>query len=65
MLQGNYTAFTRAKEENIAAAWAAWEKQQKEVARQVQKSSTAVRPSIQDSCRPCISSRVYAAILQA
>ena len=65
VLQGNYTAFTRAKEENIAAAWAAWEKQQKEVARQVQKIGTAVWLSIQESCQPCISSRMLAAIPQA
>lgn len=33
--QGNYTRFTLAQEEAVAQQWAAWEKQQKEVARQV------------------------------
>jgi ATPase subunit of ABC transporter with duplicated ATPase domains len=32
---GNYTRFTNAREEAVAQQWAAWEKQQKEIARQV------------------------------
>lgn len=32
--KGNYTQFTLAKEEAVAQQWAAWEKQQKEIARQ-------------------------------
>ena len=33
--KGNYTQFVAAKTEKTAAQWAAWEKQQKEIARQV------------------------------
>jgi len=33
--RGNYTQFVAAKAEKAAAQWAAWEKQQKEIARQV------------------------------
>ena len=33
--KGNYTEFVKAKEEKIGQQWAAWEKQQKEMARQV------------------------------
>lgn len=32
---GNYTKFTMGREEAVAQQWAAWEKQQKEIARQV------------------------------
>lgn len=35
--KGNYTQFVAAKAEKTAAQWAAWEKQQKEIARQVQR----------------------------
>lgn len=37
--KGNYTEYVKAKEEKIGQQWAAWEKQQKEIARQVQTSS--------------------------
>lgn len=33
--KGNYTAFTNSKAEAVARQWAAYEKQQKEIARQV------------------------------
>ena len=33
--RGNYTAYMKAKDERIAQQWAAWEKQQKEIARLV------------------------------
>ena len=33
--KGNYTEYVKAKEEKIGQQWAAWEKQQKEIARQV------------------------------
>lgn len=35
--RGNYSQFTLAREEAVAQQWAAWEKQQKEIARQVSK----------------------------
>ena len=35
--KGNYTEYVKAKEEKIGQQWAAWEKQQKEIARQVGK----------------------------
>lgn len=34
--KGNYTQYVKAKEEKIGQQWAAWEKQQKEVARQTE-----------------------------
>lgn len=34
--KGNYTQYVQAKEERAGQQWAAWEKQQKEIARQVQ-----------------------------
>ena len=34
-MQGNYTQYCAAKAERIAMQWAAYEKQQKEIARQV------------------------------
>ena len=37
--KGNYTEYVKAKEEKIGQQWAAWEKQQKEIARQVRHSS--------------------------
>lgn len=33
--KGNYTEYVKTKEEKIGQQWAAWEKQQKEIARQV------------------------------
>ena len=33
--RGNYTEYVKTKEEKIGQQWAAWEKQQKEIARQV------------------------------
>ena len=35
--KGNYTQYTRQKEEQMAQQWAAWEKQQKEVSRLVSR----------------------------
>ena len=37
--KGNYTEYVKAKEEKIGQQWAAWEKQQKEIARQVRQLS--------------------------
>ena len=36
---GNYTQFVAAKESRLASKWSAWEKQQKEIARQVSGGS--------------------------
>ena len=36
--KGNYTEYVKAKDEKIGQQWAAWEKQQKEIARQVGQS---------------------------
>lgn len=47
--KGNYTEYVKAKEEKIGQQWAAWEKQQKEIARQVIPHSNALQnyqPSI-------------------
>ena len=33
--KGNYTEYVKTKEEKIGQQWAAWEKQQKEISRQV------------------------------
>lgn len=33
--KGNYSEYVKQKEEAVARQWAAWEKQQKEIARQV------------------------------
>lgn len=33
--KGNYTEYVKAKEERVGQQWAAWEKQQKEISRQV------------------------------
>lgn len=44
--KGNYTQYVKAKEEKIGQQWAAWEKQQKEVARQV-------RPVVSMVCIAC------------
>ena len=35
MYKGNYTQYVTAKQEKLAQQWAAYEKQQKEIARQV------------------------------
>jgi len=35
--KGNYTEYVKTKEAKIGQQWAAWEKQQKEIARQVGK----------------------------
>ena len=39
--RGNYTAYVKAKDERIAQQWAAWEKQQKEIARLVRPPDPA------------------------
>ena len=33
--KGNYTEYVKAKEERVGQQWAAWEKQQREISRQV------------------------------
>ena len=40
--KGNYTEYVKAKEEKNGQQWAAWEKQQKEIARQVKTASCSV-----------------------
>ena len=47
--RGNYTAYMKAKDERIAQQWAAWEKQQKEIARLVSLPilRTQSRPGLQ------------------
>ena len=44
--KGNYTHFVAAKAEKTAAQWAAWEKQQKEIARQVRCYSAGSAESL-------------------
>lgn len=42
--KGNYTEYVKAKEEKTGQQWAAWEKQQKEIARQVRISLCSHAP---------------------
>lgn len=42
--RGNYTEYVKAKEEKTGQQWAAWEKQQKEIARQVRISLCSHAP---------------------
>ena len=37
--KGNYTQYVKAKQERVNQQWSAWEKQQKEIARQVTTNS--------------------------
>ena len=45
--KGNYTEYVKAKEEKIGHQWAAWEKQQREIARQVSPMGASLHPSTQ------------------
>ena len=53
--KGNYTQYVAAKAERIAAQWAAYEKQQKEIARQVRSLA------LTDALTPCWLSYAYVA----
>lgn len=41
--KGNYTEYVKAKEEKVGQQWAAWEKQQKEISRQVSAKCTIMQ----------------------
>ena len=47
--KGNYTAFTNAKTESVARQWAAYEKQQKEIARQVGAGAVTLDTNLYDN----------------
>ena len=56
---GNYTQFVAAKESRLASQWSAWEKQQKEIQRQVcgmtqNRPSSAVKAFRQEPGKACL-----------
>lgn len=56
--KGNYSEYVKQKEESVARQWVAWEKQQKEIARQVGIANSARfclnKTSVHHEQPPCI-----------